>query len=376
MNIDEILDEMDELLDKAHAVPFAAHKAMIDGERLRELISDVRLNIPQEIKRAKLIDYDCKRIMKEAEAKAEGVVRRAEERAKALVSQEAIVKEARKSAEDMLLKAKSKSNEIKKAVNGYVDSRMTELESYYADGLQEVKRKKAQLNLNKSKDPLPIEITDNPYADACGFFLFSTKIIVAIDVILCYNRKREANQMLFIYMAMLDSEDEKETFAQIYNTYSQPMYQIAYAVLQDVQEAEDAVQISFEKIILHIDKFLDTPCSKMRSLIVIIVRNTAVDLMRKRRSIPMDFEDEAVQTALDLTACDEDRMNREMLVHAIGQLKEKYASALELKYWHGFTEREIAAFLNISAKAANSRLVRGRVMLRKLLEQEANQIDK
>lgn len=182
--------------------------------------------------------------------------------------------------------------------------------------------------------------------------------------------------MLFIYMAMLDSEDEKETFAQIYNTYSQPMYQIAYAVLQDVQEAEDAVQISFEKIILHIDKFLDTPCSKMRSLIVIIVRNTAVDLMRKRRSIPMDFEDEAVQTALDLTACDEDHMNREMLVHAIGQLKEKYASALELKYWHGFTEREIAAFLNISAKAANSRLVRGRGMLRKLLEQEANQFDK
>ena len=44
--------------------------------------------------------------------------------------------------------------------------------------------------------------------------------------------------MLFIYMAMLDSEDEKETFAQIYNTYSQPMYQIAYAVLQDVQEAD------------------------------------------------------------------------------------------------------------------------------------------
>ena len=35
MNIDEILDEMDELLDKAHAVPFAAHKAMIDGERMR-----------------------------------------------------------------------------------------------------------------------------------------------------------------------------------------------------------------------------------------------------------------------------------------------------------------------------------------------------
>ena len=64
MNIDEILDEMDELLDKSPSVPFSTHKAMVDIDRLRDLINDVRLNIPQEIKRAKLIDFDCNRIIK------------------------------------------------------------------------------------------------------------------------------------------------------------------------------------------------------------------------------------------------------------------------------------------------------------------------
>lgn len=149
MNIDEILDEMDELLDKSHAVPFAPHKNLIDGERLRELINDVRLNIPQEIKRAKLIDYDCNRIMKEAEAKAESTVRRAEERAKSILSEESIVKEARKQANDMLLKSKTMSNEVKKAINSYVDERMTEVERFHADALQDVKKKRAQMNLTK-----------------------------------------------------------------------------------------------------------------------------------------------------------------------------------------------------------------------------------
>ena len=85
MSIEEILDDMDELLDKASTMPFAAHKSLIDGERLRELINDARLNVPQEVKHAKMVEFDRDRIIKEAEAKAEKIVREAEERAKAIV---------------------------------------------------------------------------------------------------------------------------------------------------------------------------------------------------------------------------------------------------------------------------------------------------
>ena len=63
MSIDEILEEMDELLDKAGSVPFVSHKKVIDGERMRELINDVRLNMPHELKEAKKIEFDCQRIL-------------------------------------------------------------------------------------------------------------------------------------------------------------------------------------------------------------------------------------------------------------------------------------------------------------------------
>ena len=56
MNIEEILDDMDDLLDRSRPIPFAAHKAVIDADRMRELLNSAHLNIPAEIKRAKLID--------------------------------------------------------------------------------------------------------------------------------------------------------------------------------------------------------------------------------------------------------------------------------------------------------------------------------
>jgi len=46
VSIEELLDEMDTLLDKSKAVPFGGGKAMVNIDRLRELIDDIRLHIP------------------------------------------------------------------------------------------------------------------------------------------------------------------------------------------------------------------------------------------------------------------------------------------------------------------------------------------
>lgn len=58
--IDEILDEMDEVLDKAKPFPFAGNKFLVDADRMRELVNDVRLNMPHEIKDARLVAFDEK----------------------------------------------------------------------------------------------------------------------------------------------------------------------------------------------------------------------------------------------------------------------------------------------------------------------------
>ena len=117
MSIEEILDDMEQLLEKAGSVPFAQHKAIIDGERLAELINDIRLNLPQEIKHAKMVAFDRDRIIKEAEAKAEQIVRQAEDRAKVIVSEEAIVREAKNRAVEAVTKAKADCDELRAQAN-------------------------------------------------------------------------------------------------------------------------------------------------------------------------------------------------------------------------------------------------------------------
>ncbi len=146
MSIDEILEEMDELLDKASSVPFVSHKKVIDGERMRELINDVRLNMPHELKEAKKIEFDCQRILNEAKLNAETIIRKAEERAAQIVSQESIVTEAKKKALDMLTKAQTAAKNLQQNAAVNVAKMLNDTESYYSRNLQNIKMVKTKLS--------------------------------------------------------------------------------------------------------------------------------------------------------------------------------------------------------------------------------------
>jgi len=142
MSVFDLLDRIDEILDNAKAFPLAAHKIVIDGDRLRELVNEIRLAMPKEMKRAQTIDYDCDRIMKEAEASAEKVVQEAEDRAKALVAENAITEEARKRAHEILAKTKKKCEDTKDATAAYVLQSLTATETRLEDLLNEVRRER------------------------------------------------------------------------------------------------------------------------------------------------------------------------------------------------------------------------------------------
>lgn len=146
MSIDEILEEMDELLDKAGSVPFVSHKKVIDGERMRELINDVRLNMPHELKEAKKIEFDCQRILNEAKLNAESIIRKAEERAAQIVSREAIVTEAKKKALDMLTKAQTAAKNLQQNAAASVAKMLNDTENYYSRNLQSIKVVKGKLS--------------------------------------------------------------------------------------------------------------------------------------------------------------------------------------------------------------------------------------
>lgn len=102
MNIDDILDAMDEMLDRAWNLPLTGGRCVVDAEKVRDLIDDIRLNMPAEIKQAKQIVADRTDIISVAKKEAEDIVRKAEEHAKALVEQEEITKQAQARATEIL----------------------------------------------------------------------------------------------------------------------------------------------------------------------------------------------------------------------------------------------------------------------------------
>jgi len=110
-NLESILNEMDEVLESATTLPLTS-KCMVDADRIRDLIDDIRLNIPSEIKQARAVVADRNEILSMAKQEAEELIRKAEERAKALVDNDTIVRQANAKGMALLSEASQKASEM------------------------------------------------------------------------------------------------------------------------------------------------------------------------------------------------------------------------------------------------------------------------
>lgn len=145
MNIEEILDMIDELLDKSLSLPLSGGKSVVDDEKIRELLDDIRLNLPAEIKQAKAIVADRSEILTTARREADTVVKRAEDRARALIAQEEIVRQAQQKANEILSQAQSKSKELRLASNEFSDDILRQAEEKMAELLGEVRKTRQEM---------------------------------------------------------------------------------------------------------------------------------------------------------------------------------------------------------------------------------------
>ena len=145
MNIDDALLAMDELLDKSMQVPFSGKRGLVDVEAIRELIDDIRLNMPTEITQAKNLVNDRKVILSDAKQEADRIIRKAEERAARLVSQQEITRQATEKANQILMNAQTKYTELCNSTNEYVDSMLTRVEELLTKDVADIKKARGAL---------------------------------------------------------------------------------------------------------------------------------------------------------------------------------------------------------------------------------------
>lgn len=145
MSIDEILELMDDMLDKAVNVPFSNKKSLIEVDKMRELIDEIRINMPKEVKQARDLVNDRKMILNDAKNEAANIVSKAEQRAAMLVSQQEIVRQATAKANEINASVQGQTKELRDMTNKYVDNMLNKVEELLTNDLVDVRKARGAL---------------------------------------------------------------------------------------------------------------------------------------------------------------------------------------------------------------------------------------
>lgn len=149
MNVGELIDELYNMVEKAWSLPLSRGRAVLDGSEVKEILDEMRENLPQELSQAKAIVADRSKILDDAKREAETVVRVAQERAKAMVAQDEITKQAQKKANEMINQSQMKTREMRKASNDYIDDLMKRTDDGVAQCLTELRKTRQNIKASQ-----------------------------------------------------------------------------------------------------------------------------------------------------------------------------------------------------------------------------------
>jgi RNA polymerase sigma-70 factor (ECF subfamily) len=177
--------------------------------------------------------------------------------------------------------------------------------------------------------------------------------------------------MLGIYLALLDTPEEKSKFEVLYKEYRSTMYNHAYGILKDKYLAEDAVHNAFLKLTKNLEKVNEIKCKETRNYLVILVRGAAIDFYNQNKKIiPIDELDDT--DTLDLPELIENRLERERVFEIISNMDDKYSDILMLNLFYDCSNEEVAQSLNINPEHVSIHFFRAKEKLKKLIMEEYN----
>ncbi len=173
---------------------------------------------------------------------------------------------------------------------------------------------------------------------------------------------------------------DDKAFNVLVDQYKNPVFGLCYRMLGDYHEAEDAAQESFLRAYIHLKKY--DPNRSFATWLLSITAHYCIDQIRKKHVpiIPADAISE--ELIADRSSNNPElrmkQMETEELIESLLMtLKPLDRGVTVLRYWHEYSEIEIAEALNLSVSAVKSRLYRSRQFLAKCLrESESTPISK
>jgi RNA polymerase sigma-70 factor (ECF subfamily) len=172
-------------------------------------------------------------------------------------------------------------------------------------------------------------------------------------------------------LVALVARSDEVALGELYDRFGRTAYGLARRILRDDSLAEDAVQDAFMSVWRGAGRFVPER-AKASTWLLTLVHRRAVDLVRRedrRRAEPLELAGEV--------ATDDDpawqRLERERILDALRRLPDPQREAIELAYYGGFTQSELADRLGQPIGTIKSRMFTGLARLRELLHESEHE---
>jgi RNA polymerase sigma-70 factor, ECF subfamily len=159
---------------------------------------------------------------------------------------------------------------------------------------------------------------------------------------------------------------DSTAFGNLVEMYQRPVFSLCYRMLGNSNDAEDAAQESFIRAFRYLKKY--DPNRSFATWLLSIASHYCIDRMRKRKLDTVSTDVLPAEIIPDRNAPNPEREYRqqeeEVLIQSmLDDLKPTDRAAIILRYWHQYSEVEIADALDLSVSAVKSRLYRSRQSL-------------
>ena len=144
MEIFTLLETLEDILEKSRNVPFSS-KCIVDKEEVLDIIKEIRLKLPDELKQAKWVKEERQRILVEAQKEADGIVKEAENRIISMIDEHEITRKAYEKKVEIIETANEMSREISKGTKEYADNVLAGIEVALEDALKVIRNNRKEL---------------------------------------------------------------------------------------------------------------------------------------------------------------------------------------------------------------------------------------
>lgn len=128
MELLRLIEEIEDLVEESSGIPFG-NKVFVDKKHFLEIIKEIRLQLPDEIKQAEWINTERQRILAEAQQEADAIVENTKSYMQEQVEESEVLKEAQKQAEKIIEQSQNTSKEIRRGAKEYADNILGKVQS-------------------------------------------------------------------------------------------------------------------------------------------------------------------------------------------------------------------------------------------------------